>query len=106
MNNIKKRTALVVDPSLRSLEGHHFGALQRLKIELTGLEFAVTSLVSAHMSADLAEESGLVRVFSRSIYGRERWNNDEFYEDAARFSDELRTAVRQRRLEPDLVIMP
>jgi glycosyltransferase involved in cell wall biosynthesis len=106
MKTIRKRTALIVDPSLRSLEGHHFGATQRLKIELTELDIAVSSLASAHIDTELAKRSDLIPGFERSIYGRKKWTHDEFRKEAARFADELHAATRRLRARADLIIMP
>lgn len=101
-----KPAVLIVDPSLRSADGHHLGVLDRYRTELAKLGLGSVSLVSRFMSEELATKVGALPTFERSIYGRTAWTPAEFEDGAQKFCDDLRARMRVSRLRPDIVIFP
>jgi glycosyltransferase involved in cell wall biosynthesis len=101
-----KPAVLIVDPSLRSADGHHLGVLDRYRMELAKLGLGSVSFVSRFMSEELAHRVHAVPTFERSIYGRTEWTHAEFEEDAQKFRDDLRAQMQALRLRPDIVIFP
>jgi len=106
MQGRSRSAALIVDPSLRSADGHHFGAVQRLKGELLRLGIGCICLASRYLDENLRNVEGIVPVFDKSIYRREEWTRAEFDDFAHEFCEELRTAARAAGANPDLLIMP
>lgn len=101
-----KPKVLIIDPSLRSADGHHLGVLHRFQTELTKLQAGSVSLVSLHASEDLRREAALVPTFEKSIYYRTRWTRAEFDEGAQTFCTDLRRGMRALRVRPEIMIFP
>ncbi|HEY6983792.1 glycosyltransferase [Reyranella sp.] len=101
-----KRKVLIIDPSLRSADGHHLGVLHRFQTELAKLHLGSVSLVSLHASDDLRREATLVPTFEKSIYYRTQWTPAEFDDGARTFCADLRRAMREVRIRPDIMIFP
>src|SRR5919108_5877049 len=74
--------ALIIDPAVHSLGGHHFTAVQRLQGELAGLGVAAPCLGSAYADRRVVDELSCAPTFSRSVYGRS-------YAAAAEFADSV-----------------
>lgn len=106
MKGRNRSAVLVVDPSLRSGDGHHFGTVQRLRSELTSLGLGSLVFASAYLNDELRADQEIVPVFDKSIYGRERWTYEEFHEFAQQFADELDAALEARRLHADIMVLP
>jgi glycosyltransferase involved in cell wall biosynthesis len=106
MAGTKVRTALIVDPSLRSADGHHLGVLERLRAELGKLQTQSISLASVFASEDLSRTANLIPTFEKSIYYRTEWTRAEFDEAARKFADDITRKMRKLRIQPDIVIFP
>ena len=101
-----KREVLIIDPSLRSADGHHLGVLQRFRTELAKLQLESVTLASLHMSDAFSREADLIPTFEKSIYFRSQWTREELEEGAQIFCADLRSKMRERRLRPDIMIFP
>ncbi len=101
-----KPTVLIIDPSLKSGDGHHLGVLHRYRMELARLNLASVSLVSLQASEDMCREANLIPTFEKSIYFRTDWTRAEFDEGALKFRTDLRARMRKLRLRPDILIFP
>lgn len=106
MRGRSRSAVLVVDPSLRSGDGHHFSTVQRLRSELADLGLGSIVFSSAYLNDELRADREIVPVFDKSIYGRERWTYGEFQEFAQQFAEELEAALKARRLRPDIMVLP
>jgi glycosyltransferase involved in cell wall biosynthesis len=96
--------ALIVDPGLHSMGGHHYSAVQRLQAELGRLGVDAPCLGSAYANWQVIEDLACTPVFSRSVYGRAYRQAGEFGESLERTERELAAAMRRQR--PDLIILP
>lgn len=101
-----KPNVILIDPSLRSADGHHLGVLERFRTELAKLWLGSISLTSLHASDELNRQAGLIPTFEKSIYYRTEWTREEFYEGASKFCGDLRSKLRELRVRPDLLIFP
>jgi glycosyltransferase involved in cell wall biosynthesis len=106
MGGSTKPAVLIVDPSLRSADGHHLGVLERYRMELAKLGVGSVSLVSRFMPEELARKERALPTFERSIYGRTQWTHAEFEDCAQKFCDDLCRQMRALRLRPDIMIFP
>lgn len=97
--------ALIIDPAVRSLGGHHFNAVQRLQGELAGLGVAAPCLGSAYADRRVVEELTCTPTFTRSVYGRSYAASGEFDDSVEETSRQLAEAMR-RSGSPDLIILP
>lgn len=97
--------ALIIDPAIHSLGGHHFNAVQRLQGELRGLGVAAPCLGSAYADRRVVDELDCAPTFSRSVYGRSYTDPAEFADSVAETGRQLAAAVRRSDM-PDLVILP
>ena len=100
------KKALIIDPSLRSADGHHLGVLQRFRTELAKLWTGSVTLASLHATDEFCRSANVVPTFEKSIYYRTEWTRAEFDEGVEKFSAELRAKVRALRLRPDIMIFP
>ena len=57
--------ALIIDPAVHSLGGHHFNAVQRLRDELAGLGVAAPCLGSAYADSRVVDELACTPTFTR-----------------------------------------
>jgi glycosyltransferase involved in cell wall biosynthesis len=106
MDHPTRLTALLIDPSLRSADGHHLGVLERFRTELAKLQVRSVSLASLSASDQLSREADLLPTFEKSIYYRSQWTRAEFRDGAQKFFDDLRARMRKLRLRPDIMIFP
>ena len=97
--------ALIIDPAVHSLGGHHFNAVQRLQAELARLGVAAPCLGSAYADRRVVEELACTPTFTRSVYGRSYATPAEFAESVEETSRQLAGAMR-RSGTPDLIILP
>jgi glycosyltransferase involved in cell wall biosynthesis len=100
------REVLIIDPSLRSADGHHLGVLQRFRTELAKLQLDSVTLASLHMADAFSREADLIPTFEKSIYFRSQWTREELEEGAQIFCADLRSKIREQRLRPDIMIFP
>ena len=61
--------ALIIDPAVHSLGGHHFNAVQRLQDELRRTGRDAPCLGSAYADRRVVEELACTPTFTRSVYG-------------------------------------
>ena len=97
--------ALIVDPALHSMGGHHYNALLRLTAEFARLKVATRSLVSAYADERVRRELGGRPTFTKSVYGRHYADGAEFDESVLETEGQLNGAQRWRR-RPDLIVLP
>lgn len=97
--------ALIIDPAVHSLGGHHFNAVQRLQDELAGLGVAAPCLGSAYADRRVVEELSCTPTFTRSVYGRTYAAPSEFADGVEETGRQLAEAMR-RSGTPDLIILP
>jgi glycosyltransferase involved in cell wall biosynthesis len=97
--------ALIVDPAVHSLGGHHFNAVQRLQGELAALGVAAPCLGSAYADRRVVEELTCTPTFTRSVYGRSYATSAEFADSVEESGRQLAGAMR-RSGTPDLIILP
>jgi glycosyltransferase involved in cell wall biosynthesis len=97
--------ALIIDPAVHSLGGHHFNAVQRLQGELGKLGMAAPCLGSAYADRQVVDELACTPTFTRSVYGRSYATPAEFDDSVAETGRQLAEAMR-RSGGPDLIILP
>ena len=97
--------ALIIDPAVHSLGGHHFNAVQRLQGELGKLGVAAPCLGSAYADRRVVDELACTPTFTRSVYGRSYATPAEFDDSVAETGRQLAEAMR-RSGTPDLIILP
>lgn len=99
-----KRTAVIVDPALQGIGGHHFSAAERLAAEMSiaGTDYSILCASKADpIVVDILKAD---RCFSETIYGRTDYGMQEFERRASAISKELSRMVRWTR--PDLLVLP
>lgn len=99
-------SALILDPALHSMGGHHYNAVLRLHSELARRSVEHRTLGAANADRDVTEGLGVEPTFSRSVYGRARWDYLEFEEAVRDTRRQLSKALRWRWAGPGLVILP
>ena len=97
--------ALIIDPAVHSLGGHHFNAVQRLQGELGKLGVAAPCLGSAYADRRVVDELACTPTFTRSVYGRSYATPGEFDDAVAETGRQLAEAMG-RSGTPDLIILP
>ena len=97
--------ALIVDPAVHSLGGHHFNAVQRLQGELAALGVAAPCLGSAYADRRVVDELACTPVFTKSVYGRSYATPAEFADNVEETGRQLAQAMR-RQGAPDLIVLP
>ncbi len=97
--------ALIIDPAVHSLGGHHFNAVQRLQGELSELGLAAPCLGSAYADRRVVDELDVTPTFNRSVYGRSYATPAEFADGVEETGRQLADAMR-RSGTPDLIILP
>jgi glycosyltransferase involved in cell wall biosynthesis len=97
--------ALIIDPAVHSLGGHHFNAVQRLQAELGKLGAAAPCLGSAYADRRVVDELACAPTFTRSVYGRSYAAPAEFDDGVEETGRQLAEAMR-RSGRPDLIILP
>jgi glycosyltransferase involved in cell wall biosynthesis len=96
--------ALIVDPAVHSMGGHHFNAVQRLQDEMRKLGVDAPCLGSANADGRVIRELACTPTFTRSVYGRS-YAAGEFAGSVEEASRQLAQAMR-RRPTPDLILLP
>lgn len=99
-----KRTAVIVDPALQGIGGHHFSAAERLAAEMSisGTDYNI--LCASKADPIVVDVLKADRCFSETIYGRTDYGVQEFERRALAISKELSRMVRWTR--PDLLVLP
>ena len=97
--------ALIIDPAVHSLGGHHFNAVRRLQDELAGLGVAAPCLGSAYADRRVVDELACTPTFTRSVYGRLYATPGEFTGSVEETGRQLAEAMR-RSGTPELIILP
>lgn len=97
--------ALIIDPAVHSLGGHHFNAVQRLQGELTRLGVDAPCLGSAYADRRVVDELACRPTFTRSAYGRSYATPGEFADGVEETGRQLAKAMRRSGM-PDLIILP
>jgi glycosyltransferase involved in cell wall biosynthesis len=99
--------AIVLDPGLHSPGGHHFSTFLRLTGELNERDVQYRYLVSTRADSQLKNhDSRVVPAFSRCVYGRTRWDWQEFLDAVAATGRELRSWRAKSWRQSDLIIVP
>jgi glycosyltransferase involved in cell wall biosynthesis len=97
--------AVIADPALHSMGGHHFSAMLRLRAELSALGVDHACLVSTAADARVTADLGCTPCFTRSVYGRGYQDRREFADSVRQTHRELSRALRGAA-PPDLLILP
>jgi glycosyltransferase involved in cell wall biosynthesis len=97
---------LIIDPSLLSSHGHHFGHVDQLRNELRNLGTNVCALASRNVEDEFARRADVVPAFERGLYYRRAFTWEEFQELADMFARDLEAVTKERRLRPDLLLLP
>ncbi|MFZ5780045.1 MAG: glycosyltransferase family 4 protein [Pseudomonadota bacterium] len=97
---------LIVDPGLRSMGGHHYSAVNRLRSELARLGAKVRCLGSAYADVGVIADLACTPTFSRSVYGRTYARRGEFRECVEETERELHAAWFRADEPPGLVVLP
>lgn len=98
--------ALIVDPALHSMGGHHYNATQALTAELAALGIDHACLASSSADAQVRKELGGVPCFTTSVYGRTYRDAREFRDKVRQTHREFSRALRRHGPSPDLLILP
>lgn len=98
--------ALIIDPALHSMGGHHYNAVLRLQAELRALNVTAPCLGSATADRQVADDLCCLPVFTHSVYGRANGTAAEFEDMSGRTSRELSQALRWLGIRPDLIVLP
>ncbi|TAJ82783.1 glycosyltransferase [Reyranella sp.] len=97
--------ALIIDPALHSMGGHHYNATLALKAKLSALGIEHDCLGSANADAQTVRELGCAPCFTKSVYGRAYEEPEEFEQHVQTRVKELSVALKQRP-KFDLFILP
>lgn len=106
MRSERPRRALIVDPAIHSMGGHHYTAMLRLSSDLDGLSIPHICLGARSAEEEVCAAFDLRRCFSESIYGRSDWTRVEFHRRAQSMARDLARAVRWQWPRPDLLVLP
>jgi len=98
--------ALIVDPALRSMGGHHYNALLTLRRELSDRQMTVRTLGSAFADQNIVDELGVAPTFTRSVYWRTDWSHAGFADAVRQTELELRRGQRWQFAPAELIILP
>jgi len=98
--------ALIIDPALRSMGGHHYNAAVRLQGELSKLGINAQCLGSAYADQDVVRELGCMPSFTKSVYGRSYSHPGEFAQSVEETSRQLSQALRRQGALADMLVLP
>lgn len=96
--------AVIADPALHSLGGHHYVASERLSLELSRLSAKHLILGAKGADDEVFRILGARNSFSELIYGRTDRSDAEFNRRASALARDLLRAVRWQW--PDLLVLP
>lgn len=106
MRPSKDHDILLVDPSLRSADGHHLGVLERFRDEFALHGISCASLVSRYASPSFCAGHRLQAAFEKSIYSRNSWTRAEHEECARTFERDLRAGIDRLGIRAGIFILP
>jgi glycosyltransferase involved in cell wall biosynthesis len=99
--------ALIIDPALRSIGGHHYNAALTLKAELSALGIEHACLGSSFADTQVMKDLGCTPCFTRSVYGRAYQEPREFGDGVRLAGTELGLAFKGEGMSsPDLLVLP
>jgi glycosyltransferase involved in cell wall biosynthesis len=98
--------ALIVDPALHSMGGHHYNAVLRLQRELSTLGIDAPCLGSATADRKVMHALACTPSFTRSVYGRDYATPGEFLRSVEETGRQLAQGLRRHGGLPDLLILP
>ena len=98
--------ALIVDPALHSMGGHHYNAMLALKAELSAQGIDHECLVSAYADGQVTGDLKGRPCFTRALYGRSYEEPGEFERCVRDTTRELSRGLRRSLPAPDLLILP
>lgn len=97
--------ALIIDPALHSMGGHHYNATHALRAKLSALGVEHDCLGSANADAQTVRDLGCTPCFTQAVYGRSYEVPEEFELRVQTILKELSLALKQRP-KFDLIILP
>lgn len=97
--------ALIIDPALHSMGGHHYNATHALRAKLSALGVEHDCLGSANANAQTVRDLGCTPCFTQAVYGRTYEAPEEFEQRVQTILKELSLALKQRP-KFDLFILP
>lgn len=98
--------AVILDPALKKLGGHHYNAAARLKYEFSARGFECRILGSRRADERVRTQLGVHSCFSRSVYLRQDWNEWEFRRHVSHTTRELVRWLGRGRKAPGLFVLP
>lgn len=98
-------TALIIDPGLLREQGHNFGALLRLKAELSKLGVNCAGLASIQADAVVRSEAKPA-LPTKGLWWRSQDTPAEFSAHAAEMAKQLSLALSDQERPPDLLVLP
>jgi glycosyltransferase involved in cell wall biosynthesis len=98
--------AVIVDPGLHSMGGHHYNAALSLNAELSALGVVHVCMASAFADGQVVRDLGGTPCFTRAVYGRSYQEPEEFAQSVRDTTRELSRGLRTHRPAPDLLILP
>lgn len=97
--------ALIIDPALHSMGGHHYNATHALRAKLSALGIEHDCLGSANADAQTVRDLGCTPCFTQAVYGRTYEAPEEFEQRVQTILKELSVALKQRP-KADLLVLP
>ena len=98
--------ALIIDPALHSVGGHHFSAHQRVVSDLRSLDVNCRSLGSALAANHAIDALGIEPCFTQGVYSRTEWTREEFTQHVEVTYRQLSKALRWTWAKPELLVLP
>lgn len=98
--------AVILDPALHSMGGHHHSAYLRLRHELTERAVRFRYLVSNRADRSLRLDADVRPTFSRCVYGRSNWSHSQFHDDVDITFSELKKGLSRGAENAAFFIVP
>lgn len=99
-------SALIVDPALHAMGGHHYAAAKSLVSEFSNLQIKYTTLGSLFADERVRFELGVKQCFDRSMYGQRDLTQRGFIEHVESARALITRHIRWMTHKPDLVVLP
>jgi len=98
--------ALIVDPALHSMGGHHYNAVLQLQRELARLDVHAPCLGSRYADSETVKKLACTPIFTSSVYGRDYSTRRAFRRSVEETSAQLSLGLRNQGAPPDLLVLP
>jgi len=98
--------ALIIDPALHSMGGHHYTATARLLDQLDQLDITYKALGSSYADARVRNSLGVTPCFPQSVYGRTDSTERGFTQLVSTTRSALLGYLKASRSRTDLIVLP